>query len=90
MVHSATRLRMLRSNQNRSHQRSKEVQEMALKFQITAEEHGISTPLIETPEDEFKKIKDSAPEVLTGVPNIFTVHQFSKNSYLIQIWPSDA
>ena len=63
---------------------------MALKFQITAEEHGISTPLLETPEDEFKKIKDSAPEGLTGTPHLFTTHKISKNIYIIQIWPSDA
>jgi hypothetical protein len=63
---------------------------MTLKFQITAEEHGISTPLLETSEDEFKNIKDGAPEGLKGVPNIFTTHKISKNIYIVQIWPSNA
>jgi hypothetical protein len=62
---------------------------MALKFQITAEEHGIFTPLLETSEDEFKNIKDGAPKGLTGVPHIFTTHEISKNIYVIQIWPSN-
>jgi hypothetical protein len=62
---------------------------MALKFQVTAVDNGVSSPLYEVNEEEFNAIKNNAPDGLVGIPNIFAVHQFSKNSYLIQIWPSD-
>lgn len=62
---------------------------MALKFQVTAVDNGVSSDLLEVNEDEFKDVKDKAPKGLKGVPHLFTTHQISDSIFVIQVWPAD-